>query len=146
MKREMPLLVVALAAVILLGAVAALVASLQERGTPADISYITVTASGVAYAFPQNATVYVTMNGSGSNAEAATANLSATLARFNSTALGYLGGNQSRITTQSYSLVKAYNSSRYEAAETVSMELPSVRNVSALLGSLALIPHLYVYG
>ncbi len=108
------------------------------------LTYITVTASGTSYAYPQSATLYVSMNGTGATSEIATANLSLTLNEFNYTVLKYIDSNTSRIRTQSYSLQKVWNSSNYEATELVSVSVPQVQNVTALLATLSLIQDVYI--
>lgn len=108
------------------------------------LTYITVSASGVSYGYPQVATIYLRMNGTGSNAAIATANLSLTLNQFNFTMAKYLGNNSSGMSTQSYSLQRIYNSSKYEASEIVSLSVPQIANVSPMLGALSLIQNVYV--
>ncbi|MHB1830101.1 MAG: SIMPL domain-containing protein [Candidatus Micrarchaeaceae archaeon] len=108
------------------------------------LTHLTVSASGVSYGYPQVATIYVKMNGTGNNAAIAAANLSLTLSQFNFTILKYLNNNSSRISTQSYSLQRVYNSSKYEASEMVSLSVPQVANVSAILGTLSLIQNVFV--
>ena len=108
------------------------------------LRYITVTASGTSYAYPQAATLYVLMNGTGRSAAIATANLSLTLSEFNYTVSKYVGGNLSRIQTQSYLLQRIWNTSNYSATELVSVTVPQIQNVSPLLGTLSLIQNVYI--
>jgi len=108
------------------------------------LKYITVTASGTSYSYPQSAALYVTLNATGSDAAIATSNLSLTLSQFNYTVAKYIGGNSSRISTQSYYLQKVWNSSKYEAVEEVSISVPQIQNVSPLLGTLSLIQNVYI--
>ena len=108
------------------------------------LTYLKITASGTDYAYPQSATVYVSMNGTGATAAIATSNLTLTLNQFNYTVAKYIGNNSSRITTQSYSLQKIYNSSNYKATELVSVSIPQVQNVTPLLTTLSLIQNVYI--
>jgi uncharacterized protein YggE len=146
MKAETLLFMVTVVAILVLGAVVALVTVMPAGAKSASSSYITVTASGMAYASPQNATVYVTMNGSGNDSAIATANLSLALSNFNYTVMKYVGGNSSRITTESYTLYKVYNKSAYVATESVSVSLPAIQNVSAMLGELSHLKNTYING
>lgn len=108
------------------------------------LSYITVTATGTNYSYPQAATLYVSMNGTGSTSAIASSNLSLTLSEFNYTVAKYIGNNSSRISTESYSLQKQWNSSKYVAVETVSVYIPQVQNVTALLSTLSVIQNVYI--
>lgn len=105
---------------------------------------ISVSASGIAYGSPQAATLYVLINGSGNTPEIATSNLSLSLSAFNSTVSKYIGGNLSRITTQSYSLQKVYNTTMYQASEYVSVSIPNIASISSLLGALSTINNVYI--
>jgi uncharacterized protein YggE len=114
--------------------------SFQNQG----LKFVTVTASGTNYTYPAAATVYVTMNGTGTTSAIAASNLSLTLSEFNYTVAKYIGNNSSRISTQSYSLQRQWNSTKYEAVETVSVYVAQVGNVTPLLNTLSLIQNVYV--
>ena len=64
--------------------------------------FITVTASGIAYGYPDQALLYIYANASGSTAASAAANLSATMGALNSTIATYLDNNMSLLQTQYY--------------------------------------------
>ncbi|MDE1825685.1 MAG: SIMPL domain-containing protein [Candidatus Micrarchaeota archaeon] len=65
--------------------------------------FISVIASGVAYGYPDQALIYISVNGSGSTAASAAANLSATMGALNTTIAAYLDNNLSLLQTQYYS-------------------------------------------
>ena len=70
---------------------------------------ITVTATGTASASPAMATVYATINATGSTAASANGNLSVLVGEFNTTMLPFLNGNVSRIQTVSYQVYQPSN-------------------------------------
>ncbi len=145
MRTDAFLFVIAVLAVLVVGAVLAL-SILYPNGVPEarQAGRISISASGIAYASPSMATMYVTINGSGYTPAMATANLSETMDAFNSTVLKYIGGNMSGITTQSYSMRKVYNRTAYQAAEFVAVSIPNIGNVSPILGSISAINNVYV--
>lgn len=105
-------------------------------------SYISVSATGSAYGTPQLATLYVIMNGSGATTAIASSNLSLTLSEFNNSISKYVSGNLSKVTTQSYTLLR-YNQT-YVATEMVSVALPDMSNVSPAIGDLSQIKNVYI--
>lgn len=144
MKADSFLFIIAVLAILVMGILLALTIAYPQGLLSHNMTYVTVTGSGVAYAIPSNATIFVTLNGTGSTPAIATSNLSLTLNEFNYTILKYAGGNSSRITTQSYSLYKVYNKSAYSATETVSVSIPSISNVTPALTALSLIQNVYI--
>ena len=146
MKDGVLLFAIAALALLVLGALLAVSILSHRPYSAGGLSYITVSASGTSYATPQNATVYISMNGTGATAAEASANLSVVLGDFNSTALKYIGGNRSLITTQSYTLYRAYNSTNYTAAESVAVMVPHIGNVASLLGALSGVRNTYIIG
>lgn len=146
MKDGVLLFAIAAIALLVLGALLAASILSQRPYSGGSLSYITVMASGTSYATPQNATIYVSMNGTGATAAGATADLSLVLESFNSTALKYIGGNRSLITTQSYTLYRPYNSTNYTAAESVAVTVPHIDSVAPLLGALSEVRNTYIGG
>ncbi len=146
MKNDALVFAIAAIALLVLGSLLAMSILSQRPSFVGNLSYITVSASGTSYATAQNATIYVSMNGTGASGAEATANLSVVLEDFNSTVLKYIGGNRSLITTQSYTLYRAYNSTNYTAAETVAVTVPHIGNVAALLGALSHVRSAYIGG
>lgn len=136
-------IVAALSIIVLGGAFGAMI--LYPHGLINQQTSIVVSASGSAVAAPQLATLYVSMNGTGATTAIATSNLSQTLNVFNSTISPYIGGNTSRINTQSYSLWQSKNGI-YVATQAVSVSLPNVLNISRILGSLSLVKDVYIQG
>ncbi len=141
----MLLFIIAIVAIVAMAAIVAL-ALLYPEGVLQNqvLKYVTVTASGTSYGYPQSAVLYASMNGTGPSSAIATSNLSLTVNKFNYTVSGYIGGNSSRISTQSYSLRRVWNSSYYEATESVTVSLPQVQNATPLLNALSLIPDVYI--
>ncbi len=124
-------------------AVASAVGSGGAR-TPASIGYVTVSATGGVNGYPTQAKVYLMVNGSGPTTQLATQNISLTLGQLNSTLYPFVGGNMSKVSTESYNIYKAYNKSAYVATEQVGVTVPEIGNVSMLLGALSRIPNVYV--
>ena len=145
MRTDAFLFVIAVFAVFVIGLVLIL-SILYPNGMPESqqAKHISISASGMAYASPSRATMYVMINGSGYTPAIATANLSDTIDAFNSTVLKYIGGNSSGITTQSYSLRKVYNKTAYQVTEFMAVSIPNIDNVSPLLGSISAINNVYV--
>ena len=141
----MLLFIIAIVAIVAM-AIILILSVLYPNGTFQNqgLTYVRVTASGTAYDYPQSATIYVSMNGTGATSAIATSNLTLTLNEFNFTVAKYIGDNTSRIRTQSYSLRKIWNSSNYEATELVSVTIPQVQNVTPLLTTLSLIQDVYI--
>lgn len=146
MKTETYLLIIAILAILVMGAVLATavlypngVASLGGRS-----NYITVSAQGFAYGYPTQAILYLSLNGSGPTASIATTNASLTLQRLNYSVKGYVNGNLSLIKTLSYSLFKVRNSTQYEVVESLKVTIPNINNASAALGNLSSINNVYV--
>ncbi|MDE1850538.1 MAG: SIMPL domain-containing protein [Candidatus Micrarchaeota archaeon] len=67
---------------------------------------ITVTASGIAYGYPDQASISMFINGTGKTAVAANSNLSATISAIGNALGPYVNDNLSKIQTQSYDLFK----------------------------------------
>lgn len=109
-------------------------------------SMLTVSATGTAAGYPDQAILYVEVNGSGSSSQVATANISLTLAELNSTMLRYIDHNTSNIQTVSYSLSKPYNSLNYVADEEMKVTIPSVSNATPAIGALSSISNVYISG
>ncbi len=113
-------------------------------GNPSGHSLVTVTARGQATAVPDEAVVYIEVNGSGASPKLAVDNLTMALDRLNLTLYKYVGGNASLIKTISYTMNKAYNRSSYEAQEFLEARLYNMQNVSPMLGALASLSDVYV--
>ncbi len=133
------------AAIIIAGALVAFgVYYSSAKGTGPGGSGITVTATGSASTTGGQAVLNLYVNGSGSSTQLAIANLSNTLTSVNSTLLNYLNKNLSLITTQYFSVNKAYNKSVYVAYENLLVTLPNAQNATGALISLSAIPNVYV--
>ncbi|MDE1847051.1 MAG: SIMPL domain-containing protein [Candidatus Micrarchaeota archaeon] len=112
---------------------------------------ISATASGVAYGYPDRAVLYLTANATGSDAAGAGANLSTIVNSLNSTLSPFLNRNISLLQTQSFNLYKqqvpvcgsnstgakgpimCVNTTVFVATESIVVNLPNIRNVSAAL-------------
>lgn len=126
---------------------------LSGRG---GVQTITVQASGVAYGFADQATMYIYANGTGQTAALANSNLSATTGAVSNVVMGYLNGNTSLIQTQSYNVFKTKiqscsgsvctNRTAYQATQTILVTIPSILNVSNVVASLAAIPSINING
>ena len=117
---------------------------------------IMVTATGTASASPSMASIYATINATGSTAALANANLSVFVGEFNTTVLPFLNGNVSDIQTQSYQVYQPYNCTYvnvsyycvyrklnyYVATESILVTIPSIKNVSAAVTQMLAVPHL----
>ncbi len=141
-RTDRLLLIVAIAAVLSLAAVQ-IVGELAYYPHASHLTNITITATGSAYATPDNTMVYIYANGTGTTTALATSNLSNTLGILNSTLFSYLSGNLSNIQTTSYQLYKAHNSSLYTATESFSVTIP-ISQAGPVLTSLASIPNVYI--
>jgi len=98
--------------------------------------YITLTASGVAYGYPNQGLMYLFVNSTANNSSTALQNMESIVSRINSSVMPYLNGNASKIKTESYSLFKVYNSTNWEASEVIGVILPNVSNVNQVIGVL----------
>lgn len=138
-RTDIFLFIIAFVAVLSMAAIVAL-AVLEPAGAGSGYSYITVSASGESYGYPQVARLYVSMNGTGSTAAIAYSNLSLTASTLNFTMQKYIAGNSSNMKTEAYSLQKVYNKSYYEASETVVLYIPQVQNVTGAIDALSQVP------
>jgi uncharacterized protein YggE len=124
----------------------ALLASLLVRPMQFSTGHtITVTASGIAKAVPDEVQVSMYANGTGASAGSAAANLSSTLTALNSTLTGYVNGNYSNITTESYTLTRINASMPYVATEYLQVTVNANR-ISSLLGELSNMSNVYIDG
>lgn len=147
MKTETYLVIIAVLAIFVMGAVLA-TAILYPGGVignpGSQSNYITVTAQGFAYGYPSEAVVYLYLNGSGPNSAIATSNATLTLQRLNFSLNRYINENTSQIKTLSYQLYKQHNSSAYEVEEDLQVTIPNIQNVSAVLQNLSSINNMYI--
>ncbi|MEM3839052.1 MAG: SIMPL domain-containing protein [Candidatus Micrarchaeaceae archaeon] len=159
---------VTLIAVLLLGAVG-IALGLHSNQYPASSAgtgnvkanyTITVTATGYAAGQPSQATMYITINGTGSTVQDAVSNVSSTANAFNKTIYKYVNGNLSNIQTSSYYVQKLCNSTyyisvpqeyqacssnfQYQAEEQLIVLIPDQANLSAAIGSISAIPNVYI--
>lgn len=107
-------------------------------------NFVTISASGTVSNKSTEALVYVTINGSGPTNNQAVQNISATTKEFNSTIYPYINGNLSQISTSYFNVYKVYNRSVYTAEESITVTIPNINNVSAVIGALSAIPNLYL--
>lgn len=103
----------------------------RYRSFNSTASYIAVTATGSVSATPEQASLYITANGTAKSAANATAMLSKTVYAVDSALSGYLA-NGSSIQTTSYQLYVPYNSSYYTASEGITLTLPLNSTGSAI--------------
>jgi|GEM_PF-6019388 uncharacterized protein YggE len=147
MKTETYLVIIAVLAIFVMGAVLA-AAVLYPGGltgvTGTQNNYITVTAQGFAYGYPSEAVIYLYLNGSGPDSAIATSNASLTLQKLNFSLNKYINENTSEIKTLSYQLSKEHNSSIYEVDEDLEVTIPNIQNVSTVLQNLSSIQNIYV--
>ena len=120
---------------------------------------ISLSASGIINASPDQASVFLYLNATGDNSAAAVSNLSTIASELNSSIMPYLNSNSSLIKTLSYSVYspqKCINSTPYYyppvlcvpqnaskyyvAAEYIQVTVPQVSNVNPVLGALSSIP------
>lgn len=146
MLAKMCVITLALVSVLLVIGIAASLYRLSSAQAARPQGFITVSASGFAYALPSQAVISITANGTGQTAQEAVANMSEGIALLNSTLYSYLGANTSLVSTSSYYVYKTYNRSTYTAVESVSATIPDVSNVNALLLKLSAISGVYVDG
>ncbi|MDE1851705.1 MAG: SIMPL domain-containing protein [Candidatus Micrarchaeota archaeon] len=144
MKPETTMTIIAILALLIMGTVLVVAVLYPEGFGASGKNSIYVSAQGFAYAVPQQAVAYLTINGSGKTGEIATANMSLTLAQFNASVKKYVNGNMSMVKTVSYSLYKPANSTSYVAIEGVQVTIPNIQNASSFLGNMSTISNLYV--
>ena len=145
MGKDIFIYVVVLLALLVFAALAAI--SLHSSGlTAGRANSLSVTASGTVSNVSAESLLYVTMNATGATNGAAVSNLTSALNSFNSTISGYIGGNLSKITTQSFQVYKLYNRSGYQATEMVQVIVPDIHNTGSAIGALSSIPNVYVTG
>lgn len=84
-------------------AVIALVSGAIGNGS---VQTISVSASGTSYGYPDQATIYMYLNGTGQSPSSANANLSATIDAIGSALAPYVNNNMSLIQTESYNIFK----------------------------------------
>lgn len=106
--------------------------------------HIAVSAMGAAYATPEQAQMYVYINGTGLTTQQATQQLAMNIAAFNTTIMPFINSNLSDIQTSGYSVGKGYLSDVYTATESLSITIPDINNASAALGALSALPGVYV--
>ncbi len=137
-----------------------------------DLYYvIPVRASGAIHAVPTETVINLNVNGTENTSQLATANISSTLNRLNSTLSTYLNGNMSLVKTESYnikviyainesaltlclskykdnmSICKSFSSTYkpvFMVSESLRVTLLNSNRTSNLLGSLASIPNVYI--
>ena len=132
---------------------------------------IPVRASGAIHAVPTETIINLNVNGTENTSQLATANISSTLNKLNSTLYSYLNGNMSLVKTESYnikviyvinesalslclsnykdniSICKSFSSTYkpvFMVSESLEVTLLDSNRTSDLLGSLALIPNVYI--
>ena len=149
MKTESLLAIITVVAVLIMGA--AVIAAVLSHGfnSQQHQRYITVSATGTARGTPSMAIMYLTVNGTGNTTQIATANLSLSLARLNSTLDKYIS-NQSLITTTSYSLGRFYinytTGQGYQAVEQLSVTVTNANDIGTLIGSVSEVDNVYIDG
>lgn len=134
--------IIAIVAVGTFGAYAMLRGSNTAPITQEGGQFITISASGVAYGYPDQGVVYVVANATGKNASAAIANLSQTITELNSTIQPFINGNTSKLKTQMYSILAIPNSTLYSAYESVEVTILNMANVSPAIAALAQVNNL----
>ncbi|MDE1869628.1 MAG: SIMPL domain-containing protein [Candidatus Micrarchaeota archaeon] len=104
MAKGIDTLTVALVlSIISIVAVIALVSGAIGGGS---VHTITVSASGTAYGYPDQGTIYMYLNGTGKSPSSANANLTGTVDAIGAALAPYLNNNMSLIQTQSYNIYK----------------------------------------
>lgn len=137
-----------------------------------DLYYvIPVRASGAIHAVPTETIINLNVNGTENTSQLATANISSTLNKLNSTLYSYLNGNMSLVKTEAYnikviyvinesalslclsnykdniSICKSFSSTYkpvFMVSESLKVTLLNSNRTSDLLGSLASIPNVYI--
>ena len=112
--------------------------AMQTHVVGSSASHVTVSASGTAYGYPDQAVIYFVVNGTGKSSAAAYSNLSATLAIVNRSLSRYLNGNLSAIKTVYYNSYVIYNTTIHSQQEELSVTLSNASNVTPVLGVLSL--------
>ncbi|MGI0141936.1 MAG: SIMPL domain-containing protein [Candidatus Micrarchaeales archaeon] len=124
---------------------------------------ITVTATGTAYGFSDQALMYIFANSTGDTAALANSGLVSTVNSVDNALAPYLNGNSSLIQTQSYNVFQTrilvctgasgvvvsgpcLNRTGYEAAQSIVATIPNILNVSGAIAALAAIPNVNVQG
>ncbi len=138
--------ILAFAVTMIVGAVAYRNAfSPSQTNSALQKSTVTVTATGSVSAVPSQSTIYITANGTASNAANATARLARTVYAINSTLSSYLASGGSSIQTVSYQLYRPYNSSVYTASEGIVVTI-SINSTGSALAALSSVSDAYITG
>lgn len=127
----------------------------KHTNSTSQLGYITISATGSGSAQPTTGTLYLSVQGKGSTAAAATANLSSALTQMNQSLWNYINHNASLMQTTYYNL---YNNSNnvicpggiypcttvgnttnltFVASEQITVIIPNINNVSKALGALS---------
>jgi uncharacterized protein YggE len=138
--------------------------SVYSTSSQPQLSTISITATGSAYAQPNEVILYITANSTQTTASAATSNLSIELSEINATIMPYVNSNSSAINTESYSLQRIQSCypepipmnsiqsqyvytkcvyTNYSATSELKATLP-VSNASSVLYSLSNIKDVYI--
>lgn len=116
----------------------------KSGNTSVALNQLSVSASGSVSNVSTQALLYIAINATGPTTQAATANLSATINQFNATISKYINGNISRITTSNYNTYRVFNSTSFQAQESITVLIPNISNTSAAIGAISNIPNIYV--
>ncbi|MCL5427968.1 MAG: SIMPL domain-containing protein [Candidatus Marsarchaeota archaeon] len=141
MKTEHYAALIAIFAILVMGAMLA-IGLLYPKGLVQSRKAVAISATGSSSAIPGMGTVSIYANATGDTAAAAAANLSTTLARLNSTLLGY--ANAGNITTMYYSIGIMRNTSTYVATEGVRAIINDANSMTEVLRSLSSHENVYV--
>ena len=144
MKVEYLLTLIIFATIIVAGIIISLFVLYPKGLSPSSKNYIFVSASGFAYGTATQAQLYLTVNGTGSTTQVATANISLTLAKINASLSRYLNGNMSLAQTQYYNIYKQYNRSGFVATTQLLINIPNINNVTPILTDLSYVPNVYI--
>lgn len=120
------------------------VPSNTETTITPNLNAISISATGTVYNRSSQAQLSINVNGTGLTSAAAVQNISATLSKFNTTILKYVGGNLSQISTTYFNAYKLYNKTGYGATEGLTVTLSNISNSSSAIGALSDIPNVYV--
>jgi len=153
-SKSLSWLIVAILAGVLLFAGFAVMTEIPKHG-----SLIMVSSSGSVTTVPDQASIYLTLNATGSTASLAISNLSAGANMLNTTMMPFLNENSSRIQTLSYRVYvpsECMNTTPvyyyqyycvpkgmpnfYVASEYIQVRLPSISNLNTVLVQLAAVP------
>ncbi len=113
-------------------------------GAQSSRKVISVSAIGAAYGSPDQAVIYLYVNGTGSTSRKAVLNLSSTLGVLNNTLMRYTGNNASMVSTEGYSVSRAFNSSSYEAYESLKVTIVDINDTVAALLNISSVPNVYI--